>query len=308
MITTFERIFNPAKTIQRIHDEFDSAQDNLLRQAEKVLSEIELNKPDEIELIGDRLRVLGFTSTPKALQSGKIKEKRAKQQEILVKTEQEANLIRYYKQTYPFLKFLTESELNRICEKYDLVYAPVGAYKEEVPYKNLCEIERTQSLNSQDVRENILKLHYEAPYNKGGRKLMDAMGHPDFTFTQTQINEWLFKAVKYDAPQWTTNGQVNTWLFAVASQLFPEINASERLPYNYNKVEIINRDGLFICAPETHFDKTGLTKKGKHGWINAITIPVKDPIVFRYCKGGIQVLSKWGLEANDPALTVESLN
>jgi len=34
----------------------------------------------------------------------------------------------------------------------------------------------------------------------------------------------------------------------------------------------------------------------------------KDPIVFRHVKRGIQVITKWGLEADDEALQVGILN
>jgi hypothetical protein len=33
-----------------------------------------------------------------------------------------------------------------------------------------------------------------------------------------------------------------------------------------------------------------------------------DPIVFRYVRGGILIISKWGLEANDPKLVIPELN
>lgn len=68
----------------------------------------------------------------------------------------------------------------------------------------------------------------------------------------------------------------------------------------------INRDGLFICAPIKHFDTKGLKKSGR-GFFNFTPLPT-DPIVFRYVKGGVQVLSKWGLEADDYRLVQENLN
>lgn len=72
-------------------------------------------------------------------------------------------------------------------------------------------------------------------------------------------------------------------------------------------IQKIERGGLFIAAPQSHFDTKGLTKKGL-GFFSVFETEIKDPIVFRYVRGGIQVLTKWGLEANDPALVVPKLN
>lgn len=55
--------------------------------------------------------------------------------------------------------------------------------------------------------------------------------------------------------------------------------------------------GLFIAAPQDHFEKQEPQKSF-----------VDDPIVFEYCRGGLVVRSKWGLEASDPALVVDKLN
>jgi hypothetical protein len=72
--------------------------------------------------------------------------------------------------------------------------------------------------------------------------------------------------------------------------------------------EIVKREGLFIAAPKDHFDLKGLKHiTGTHGFFSTTRIH-KDPIVFRYVKGGIQIISKWGLEASDPMLVNEINN
>lgn len=74
---------------------------------------------------------------------------------------------------------------------------------------------------------------------------------------------------------------------------------------NPKGVIVISKSGLFIAAPKSDFNLEGLSKKGK-GYFNVFEI--KDPIVFRYVRGGIQVITKWGLEADDDALVVDKLN
>ena len=72
---------------------------------------------------------------------------------------------------------------------------------------------------------------------------------------------------------------------------------------------IYDKEGLYICAPKSHFDLKELTKTGQYSYLKTEKYTVKDdPIVFRYCRGGIQVLSKWGLEANDSKLIVPLSN
>jgi len=70
----------------------------------------------------------------------------------------------------------------------------------------------------------------------------------------------------------------------------------------------INKSGLFICAPPSHFDLKTLSKEGELGYFKVEKWEINDPIVFRYCKGGVQVISKWGLEASDEALVNEINN
>jgi hypothetical protein len=62
---------------------------------------------------------------------------------------------------------------------------------------------------------------------------------------------------------------------------------------------------LFIAANKEFFDLENMKNvKGSHEYISA----PKDPIVFRWCRGGILIISKWGAEANDPELTIPELN
>jgi hypothetical protein len=62
---------------------------------------------------------------------------------------------------------------------------------------------------------------------------------------------------------------------------------------------------LFIAANKEFFDLKNMKNvKGTHEYVCA----PKDPIVFRWCRGGILIISKWGDEANDAELVVPELN
>ena len=72
--------------------------------------------------------------------------------------ESDAQIVMYYKDKYPNLKFLKESDLDIICKKYNLVYAPIQNYIENVPDKNLNDIAKAQVLDKKD--EIIAKYFY----------------------------------------------------------------------------------------------------------------------------------------------------
>lgn len=228
--------------VAEIHNEFDTAQERLLEQAKKILDSV---KP--IPEKAERLKALGFTNSEKVVMADAEKKKQMKSQE-------QAELIMYYKREYPFLKFLTESELDRICEKYNLIHAPVENYIKDVPEKNIKEIEDAQKLKKED-------------YGTEESDLIRAM-------RRMSLQMRLLEAVRFGRP--------------------------DMVEFNKETPQDVK---LYIAAPKSHFNLEGLKKKGR-SW----RPEPKDPIVFRYCRGGIQVLSKWGLEANDPMLQNETLN
>ncbi len=227
---------------------------------------------------GERLLNLGFTQTPDA-------QKYIVTKEQIVKSKEEADVIMYYKRRYPFNKFLTEAELERICNKYNLVHAPISAYKGNVPDKNIREIENAPLLNSEDRPSKRLwcEVVYHSPSSIG--------------VTSQQ-------AKKLGLPTVIEGENFTTWS-ATDRYLREKYKVTD---VKYISDSVINysesRDGLFICAPKSDFNLDNLANKGL-GFFNLSTFEIKDPIVYRYVRGGVQVLSKWGLEASDEALLNE---
>lgn len=89
-----------SELIAEIHNEFDTAQDRLFAQATKILT---TPHTDAVQSISERLQKVGFVNTPTAKKGKEVKKE-------LVQNREQAKLITYYRQTYPFLKFLTEEE------------------------------------------------------------------------------------------------------------------------------------------------------------------------------------------------------
>lgn len=280
------------KLIAEIHAEFDTAQDRLLCQANTILSKPIDERQTAIESVGERLARVGFTNTPTVKKANEIKERKGAEIKKVVETREQAETIQYYQANYPFLKFLTEAELDRICKKYKLVYAPSHRYTEEVPEKNLRDIETAQVLDSIDVLPDKYFFRVTKYWRNVPQEIKDIIGE-GFEFTP-QYTAWRNTPFSDSTLQVLLNK-------AGYKGVEPE--------YIYNKaiVECVNKSGLFIAAPETHFNTEGLKKKGL-GFFSVFETEIKDPIVFRYVRGGVQVLTKWGLEANDPDLVVPKLN
>jgi len=263
--------------VQEIHNEVDSAQERLLQQAQSILKANTLTSD-----IGERLTQIGFVNSPLAKQYKKSKS-------IIVETREQAELIEHYKFNYPFLKFLTIEEFDRICKKYSLIYASTECYIKDVPEKNIKDIESCQDLKRGDMATDleycILKPH---TFGYGG-SFATSM---DFR--------------KRKAPK-RINGQHFNWGGDADSYM--------KITYGFKQRWIVdsvsnfteNRQGLFIAAPKNHFDLKGRKQNGL-GFFNVSIVEIKDPIVFRYVRGGIQVITKWGLEGQDKALFVDKMN
>lgn len=230
--------------VEKIHREIDTAQDRLLNEAVSVIENTEIPEETKVESKAARLRRIGFTSSPVVKKASRLEKVRASKEKEIQLSKEKAELIRYYKKEYPFHKFLTEEELDRICDKYDLVYASVEKYIKDIPEKNLRDIETMKEIRERDMVESEYK-----------------------------VNNCKVTAEDYHM----------------------YLNRSAGV-YSFQE---IRKDGYFIAAPKSHFDLKGLTKKGK-GFFKP-----EDPIVFKYVKGGILVVTKWGDEANDELLTNE---
>lgn len=129
------------KVVEMIHAAFDEAEDLLLQEAEKFEQQKAIT-PEEQEYLENMTR-LGFD---RAEGVNEIKERKG----LLDKSRQLVRLVRHYKEEYPLLKFLTLPQLEEICKKYNLIYAPVSRYKGHVPKKNLKEIARVPGLKLSD--------------------------------------------------------------------------------------------------------------------------------------------------------------
>jgi hypothetical protein len=269
--------------IQEIHDSFDNAQEVLLQEAKDFLASAEsFHIPQED--IADRYAALGFNNIPIVKETATLKIQRDTLEHQKVTTKEQADMINHYKNTYPFLKFLTENKLDVICKKYNLVYAPVTNYIETVPEKNLIEIEKAQALKKDDEPKPVFLIKVTQWWNNCPQDIRKILSQEIKGFDRYDIkttDEGLLALAR----KLGYKGDYTSYIFGLETA---------------NLIEL-KREGLFICAPQSHFNTKNL-KRHKLGFFDSEVTEIKDPIVFRYVRGGCQCLSKWGLEANDSEL------
>jgi len=288
-------------TIEKIHNDIDTAQERLLKEAKELIDSVSVNvKNTEKNNSGiinkaNRLKNIGFSNTIEVNKASKILNKLNKSKQILIKTKEQAETLEYLSKKYPFNKFLTIEELNRICKKYNLVYASSEYYIKEIPEKNLKDIEQCKTLLDSDKFETKYQLF---PKDNETQNLFNVIGHSDGIFTQNDIDNLLTKCQGYIPKDWNKISS-NMWLYITKGYFEKNVPGDYEYNYDYEKIK---REGLFIAAPKTHFNKKGLVKRG-FGLMNIVRQKPKDPIVFDFCKNNIiRVITKWGLEAEDPSL------
>lgn len=160
----------PTVTVEEIHNEFNTAADNLLLQAKKVIAEAEANDLSKIS----RLESLGFKNSSQVKKAKPALEK-ARLSNTLV------DLIKYYQAKYPLNKFITEGQVKTICEKYNLVCGPVTSYLGFVPEKNLKQVEAFNVFDSDKQNPYItnVRIEYTLQDNIFNQLLLD---YPDGKF------------------------------------------------------------------------------------------------------------------------------
>jgi hypothetical protein len=272
-------MFNKTKTqeyskdIQMVHNEFMTAADVLLEEAREIIKNTNLVNEDKV----NRLKSLGFTAS---------KEVEDTKEAIALRemSKETARLIEYYKMNYPLNKFITEDQVQKICEKYNLVYGAITRYTGFIPDKNLKEIESWKGLKDVD---NI----FAVVRDRSGNNDIDYLMENDF------INKEAIERFK----------KVNDYDFAIysdrsKSHLLKNVVVGTYEPFA--KIFKYDKENFIIAAPlkDMKIDNTEEVKNYK-----IVKKHIPDPVVMCRCKGGFLILTAWGDEASDP-LVVNEIN
>ena len=240
-----------AATIDKIHNEFDSASEKLLKEAREIIAK---NKSASK---GDRLKALGFTIASPVQQSEENKKK-----------EELAKLIEYYSVYYPNNKFITEEMVKAICEKYGLMFGDVSYYKGDVPEKNVKEMEAFVLRDEDKEKTSNLDDYYRRQQMQLQAQFLGAQNNIMGRFSIRGLGS---APTPYDGPP---------------TQI----------------VERVIKPSFKICAPEKDFDTRYLTVRDGYKL-------EYDPIVLQPVKGGMLLVTKWGMpESEDELIVNEKMN
>lgn len=141
-IETETDVLEPENNDEQIYQEVFSAQEVLTTEAERILQEINIDTEESKRL--HELKKLGFSNVADVHENYKQIERYNKQKKMKQKIE-------YYKQEYPFNKFIDEDSVDNICKKYNLILSPVDRFKGDIPEKNQNEIIKFR-IKKKDIR------------------------------------------------------------------------------------------------------------------------------------------------------------
>lgn len=240
--------------VEDIHNDFFVAQEKLLKDAKEFID----SQQTEERTLYAKLHSLGFYGNKKAQESSSIQRDIDFNKVMYEKTM-------YYKEKYPLLKFITESQVMAICEKYNLLLGNTGDFIGEIPEKNLREI-----VNFKIKDEDILLGLYSKGYQIASKIYVS-------DFRQWIIESSLDEVNKKFLLESLDKGCV---------PFMPDVNV-KGIPMNN-----LHYPMMKICAPEKEFNMTRRKIVGRQ-------IEIDDPIVLYPVDMGFLVVSAWGEESKE---------
>ncbi len=190
--------------------------------------------------------------------------------EIKNKSKSVLESVLYFQQHYPNNKFITEDVVQDICKKYGLLFSDSSKFISEIPDKNAKEI---CDFKLRDEDKIILTGMTEKRKSDHHEYEVNLWVNNDFDI---KIYSYSFD---YDRHQYVTEKDFS-------------VGATKYHVYPFK-----------VVASLKDFDTTNMRITAGYKLEN-----IPDPVVLQPVKGGYLIVSKWGLEANDPLLTNEKHN
>lgn len=266
--------------VEEIHNEFNSAGEKLLQEANSLLQE--LNQKDIAK--GERLAAVGFGKAKEAVTAVQAKLK-------LASTKEVADLAMYYNMNYPNNKFITEAQVKSICEKYGLIFGDTSMYKGFVPESKLKLIENFK-LKGQDK----IKLYLEITEYHNGDNVELPLSHlTDKDLTDFGIG-YLSKRTDYC---YITGGDRES---LQGTKLFNDKIYDLFSHLKFVKATVVDQK-LKIVAPQKDME----IPQGKQV-VGYKIKDIPDPVVLQPVKGGYLIVCAWGDEASDEIVVNQQMN
>lgn len=265
--------------VDEIHNEFFTAGDKILEEANEVLVKCKLKDVDK----GKRLASVGFINVPQAVEAVKV-------EQTMITSKEMAELVQYYAIHYPNNKFITEDQVNEICKKYGLVSGSIGLYKGFVPEIKLELIEKFRLKPNDEITAFF---HVNSSHH-------DTL--PKYFITDKDLTD-AGKRYLID------NGSKSNYITGSdGSQINNPVHFTESC-YNVFKgitfVQCVRAEnkGLEICAPIKDMKINGMDLKGYN-----LVKHIPDPIVTQKVHGGRLIICAWGDEASDEIVVNQTMN
>lgn len=272
---------NYPKEVYDIHYAFDIAGEKLVEEAKRIINDAPIVNESKLE----RLAKFGFKQVKEIEEGTKVlNETKLSKEQI--------DLVNYYKQKYPFNKFITEPQVKEICHKYNLVCGDVERFRGFVPDSNLKDIENFK-LHEEDNNFLLcrdIKTGETFELENASIKIDSGYGH---IYDNRKNYDWHKNSV------------------------FQSDGRNFNLFYSDDKLDIfglkdkgdmrfeVENKSLKICAPVKDMDLTGLELiegyklQKKH---------IPDPVILHPVKGGYLIITAWGDEASDSLVVNENFN
>lgn len=283
-------IFKKEIPAEVIHKEFDDSEELINKACQELFNELNIKTIDKVKNKSVMLTELGFVNSEAVTK---------------IKTEsvignynislERAEYLKHLKFTYPQSKFITTDELDRICNKYNLIHAPVRHYIKDVPEKNIFEMKNVQQLRGNDKANKEYIINYKI-YNF---RLIYAKEYVSSKETKHWENP-----IKFSSP---------TDQAALRKYLIDKYKPEKGIAFKETSTTTIDKSGLFIAAPKSHFNLDGVEESGEFGFFTQTVQVTKDPIVFEFLQNDfVRIITKWGTDDDqsfmDDSLINETLN
>lgn len=272
------------KTIQLIQADFFNAYNTFNIQGKSSNDIDSINK--EIEVLQSKiknLRSTGFDNSEDVTTCNATIDRLQKRIAKIKTDDSQYQAFLYFSQKYPQYRFITRSQIEKLCEKWKLVYGIAPFYKGSIPEKNLKEIEICK-ISQED---KIYEAYTDSLTLSGGfltyvddRFLIKNTGFCDNNYRQ--FNE--LKNNYFDDKKYYTDG----------------LNKH----YKESPLEIIASIDHFHMNGAIGVENFRITYQRRKDDQDFRSIP--DPIVLHpvFWKGNKHylIITAWGDEASDPAI------
>lgn len=269
---------------QVVHDEIDAQEEILLQELKDFLESKNDSDVEKIAL-ADKL---GFRKSMQNRRSAVNASKEAKSK---------MEFYNKIKQEQPLYKIISMEDFKKVLDKYDLIIGDVGNFVGEIPMKNLKEIENTPYLHSEYREDYILRYLEE----------IKSWDTDNANIAQNLYNKYAKKHNFILLLNGTMHDKMRQGHCSSAEVITEFLEFSEEDAINFKDCRVefdfdYKRIGnLGIAGKREDFDATFV--EDFYSESSPKLIVDEDPIVFRTLKNGfVQIITKWGEEANDPIL------